>query len=328
MFKKKVKPNEQSGLDIGLHPIEVPEETKGSSRKLKMAIVLGVVILSAIIVTVVMSSGKEKQAPPKSPDTLVTPDKGGKQLVLPTETTPATTAPDDGKPVASVPVEKKLVTYENVILGLKLDYPPAWFVIEKTNESLPLLNKVIVPDKKFSAKDTELPIVVPVADFYPSDKAETRITFVTASATTGLKGAEKGVLHPAIKKNYKLEKADAEQTKDIDGESVKTIAYVIDDAGTKIEGLQMVIPYGKNIVILNGTSLVGKKSDKLTVMEEMVKSVIASGKPQKSTAVTPVGGTTTVNGAVPTIDPDPLVGLPPVGSPDPNSSAVKEGNKK
>jgi hypothetical protein len=289
MFKKKDK---DVTLKIGLHPIETPElpsKGSGSSSFMKWTLISVAIVVGAIVISgIVMKSGN-KQAPALTPvppvvaiqkPTNTKPEPVSNPVTTPIPitgvgvSTPVSGVIDPSTPPADGTAKPALtyVDYKNGLLGVQVGYPSKWYYTERTNESLGVLNPAIAGGK-FNINETVTADVVQIADFYPSDKSNTRVT-VTLVPETKMADKQNGVLKSTITDGSNLLVAEAATSVDVNGVAVESINYVLEDKlKLKHNTTQMVFPFGKSFVVFTGfAEESGIIADKVLVMTEMIKS--------------------------------------------------------
>lgn len=184
------------------------------------------------------------------------------------------------------------VVYENGMLGLALKYPSNWYVEERSDILLNMVQSTNVSGNIDLAVDV-VKLAGVVIDFSARDDLSTKVSLgVSPLVISGdtevveiqslsdiLNVGTASQIDTQIKKNIEagggtLLNAIPSVLKDVNGSKIIESKYQFEKNGIKMDVIQMLLPYGQNNIILTATSKIGENPiNKEEVLLDMIGSV-------------------------------------------------------
>lgn len=195
-------------------------------------------------------------------------------------------------PEVEGPKKEAKVVYENAMLGLALKYPSNWYVEERADVLLNMVQSTSV-EGKINLLEDEVKLAGVVLDFSARDELGTKISVgVSPLVLTGDTAvADIQSLSDVISVGTAIQ-IDEQITKNIEAgggvlvESVPSLVkeigdykviqshYKFEKNGIQMEVIQMLVPYGVNNIVLTATSKVGENPiNKNSVLVDMLGSM-------------------------------------------------------
>ena len=277
------------------------DENSNKKTKIKIIAIGGVVLIFIAVGVVALIGSKGVKNEDMSPvggvvvDDAMIDDGLGSEEEQTEEDTPTEEAQDPAESTSNAASDAKKedkVVYENAMLGLALKYPSNWYVEERADVLLNMVQSTNV-NGDIDLFTNEVKLAGVVMDFSARDELGTKISLgVSPLVITGdtqvadisslsdiISVGTASQIDEQIKNNIAsgggtLLSSVPSVVKDIGNYKVIQSAYQFEKNGIKMDVIQLLVPYGVNNIVLTGTSKVGSNSiNKEEVMINMLGSL-------------------------------------------------------
>lgn len=279
------------------------DENSNKKTKIKIIAIGGVVLIFIAVGVVALIGSKGVKNEDMSPvggvvvDDVMIDDGLGSEEEQTEEDTPTEESQDPSESTSNAASDAKKedkVVYENAMLGLALKYPSNWYVEERADVLLNMVQSTNV-NGDIDLFTNEVKLAGVVMDFSARDELGTKISLgVSPLVITGdtqvadisslsdiISVGTASQIDEQIKNNIAsgggtLLSSVPSVVKDIGNYKVIQSAYQFEKNGIKMDVIQLLVPYGVNNIVLTGTSKVG--SNPINKEEVMINMLGSLGK--------------------------------------------------